>query len=366
MEFVMFKLSSAPHGETLDLHRRSRMQHWIRVALLLTLALGGTAASAADLATSRVQAAGGDDVYVTDGVVEAVRQTVIAAQVPGRITALPVKAGDAVKSGQTLARIDQRAAVQQAAVSQAQVTAARAQLDVAEKEYERSQRLYRLNYISLAAMDQAEAQYKATAAQVRATLAQAGWAATQTTFNVLEAPYAGVLADVSAQLGDMAMPGKALMTVYDPSALRVVVNLPESYLPLLKAGAPVKLEFSGAADKVRWQIAQSVTILPTADPSSHTVEVRLDLPAHLSGLTPGMFARAYFPTSGTGTARLSVPATAVVKRTELYAVYVIDPNGKSQLRQVRIGKSLGDRVEVLAGLQVGERVALDPLAAAKR
>ena len=333
---------------------------------LLVVSLGGAGGIAADLETAQVQVAGGDEVYVAEGVVEALRQTVIAAQVPGRITALPVKAGDAVKSGQTLARIDQRAAVQQAAASQAQVAAAQAQLDAAQKEYEPSQRLYRLHYISQAAMDQAEAQFKATRAQVHATLAQAGLAATQTTFNTLEAPYAGVLAEVGAQLGDMAMPGKALMTVYDPSALRVVINLPESYAPALKPGSPVKLEFSGAADTVRWQTAQSVTILPTADPSSHTVEVRLNLPTNLSGLTPGMFARAYFPISGHGAGRLSVPAKAVVKRTELYAVYVVDGDGKRQLRQVRVGRTLGDRVEVLAGLQAGERVALDPLAAGKR
>jgi multidrug efflux pump subunit AcrA (membrane-fusion protein) len=128
----------------------------------------------------------------------------------------------------------------------------------------------------------------------------------------------------------------------------------------------VKLEFTGVSEKSRWQTAQSMTVLPTADPGSHTVEVRLALPARLNDITPGMFAKAYLPIKGQGAGRLSIPTRAVIKRTELYGVYVVDGNGKAQLRQVRLGKTQGDRVEVLAGLQAGERVALDPLAATTR
>jgi RND family efflux transporter MFP subunit len=286
--------------------------------------------------------------------------------VPGRITGITVKAGDAVKSGQPLARIDERAAVLQAAVSQAQVAAAQAQLEAASKEYERSQRLYKKEYISQAAMEQAQAQYKSTQAQARAMLAQAGVAGTETTLHTLRAPYDGVLAELNVEVGDMATPGKPLLTVYDPSLLRVVANVPESYANSINKAAPIKLEFPGAPAPLRWQTAQAVLVLPTADPSSHTVLVRLSLPAKLAGLTPGMFAKAYLPTSAQRGGRLSIPAKAVIRRTELNAVYVVDANGRPQLRQVRLGDAVGERVEVLAGLQSGERIALDPLAAARQ
>jgi len=338
----------------------------VSTAIVAALALLQGLAFAAGIETAPVQAAGASDVYVSDGVLEAVRQTVIAAQVPGRITDLRVKAGDVVKAGQVLARVDERAATQQAAASQAQVAATQAQLEAAQREFARSERLYGKKYISQAAMEQAEAQFKATQAQVRALVAQASVANTQTSFHTIQAPYSGVVAEVNCELGDMATPGKPLVRMYDPAALRVVADVPESYARALAAGKPAKLELPGAPEALRWQTPTSMTVLPTADPASHTLQVRLALPARVTGLTPGMFARAYLPILSTGTGgRLTVPVAAVITRTELHAVYVVDAQGRAQLRQVRLGRSAGDRVEVLAGLQAGERVALDPVAAAR-
>jgi hypothetical protein len=123
----------------------------------------------------------------------------------------------------------------------------------------------------------------------------------------------------------------------------------------------------GRIKPLRWQV------LPALDPATHTVQVRLDLPAGTAA-APGMFARVWLPgATGTGTgtgngadaARLSVPARAVVRRAELTGVYVVAPDGRPLLRQVRLGPANGDQVEVLSGLAVGERVALDPQAAAR-
>ncbi len=322
--------------------------------------------AAAEVPTAAVEKNGGADVYAADGYVEAVRQSVIASQVPGRVTSLTVKAGDAVRAGEVLVRIDQRAAAQQVAASEAQAAAAQAQLEAARKEYERSQRLYQKQYISQAAMEQAEALFKSAQAQARATLAQAGVATTQTSFHALPSPYTGIVAAVTTELGDMAVPGKPLVTVYDPAALRVVATLPERYAPMLKSGAAVRLELPGAPDDARSQTAQSITVLPIRDPVSHTVQIRLALPAG-TRVAPGAFARAYLPlTAAAGEGALTIPAQAVVRRAELTAVYVADAGGRFHLRQVRLGKASGERVTVLAGLQAGERVALDPVAAAGR
>lgn len=321
-------------------------------------------ARAAGIESVAVKVAGAGDIYIADGAVEAIRLSAIAAQVFGRITELDVKAGDRVKSGQVLARIDERESAQQAAASQAQIAVAQAQLDAARKDLERSQLLFQKRYISQAALDHAEAQFKTTQAQTQAMTAQAQAAETGTSFRIVRAPYNGVLASVTAELGDMAAPGKLLMTVYDPGRLRVVVNVPESYAGTLTPGAAVQLEFPAAPAALRWQKAQSVTVMPTADPASHAVQVRLALPPNTAGLPPGMFARAHLPVKGQRGAGLLVPSKSVIKRTDLYAVYVVDDKGRPQLRQVRLGKTTGDEVEILAGLRAGERIALDPLAAA--
>lgn len=301
-----------------------------------------------------------------DGVVEAVRQTVVAAQVAGAIVALEVKVGDRVRAGQMLARIDARAAEQNTAASDAQVQAARAALEVASREVERQRQLYQKRYISEAALDRAEAQFKSTTAQVNAQLAQAGAARTQSGFFLVRAPYAGIVSEVPVALGDMAMPGRPLVTLYDPSALRVAASVPQTAIPPSLATQDARVQLAGAPDREgAWVDPAHVTVLPTVDPASHTVVIRLDLPKG-GDLTPGMFARAWLPAvTGTGAGKIVIPAQAVVRRAELSGVYVLDAGDRPLLRQVRLGRASGDRVEVLAGVAAGDRVVTDPQAAAR-
>ena len=341
-------------------------------AALFTAALAGTAlsapasasTSAPALASAEVAGGRASSAVAYDGVVEAVRQTVVAAQVPGAVVALPVKAGDPVKAGQVLVRLDARAAEQQAGAAAAQVQAARAAQEAASREFERQQQLYRQNYISRAALDRAEAQHKSAQAEAAAQLASAGAARTQSGFYVVKAPYDGIVSEVSVVMGDMAMPGRPLLTLYDPSALRVSAAVPQSAAP--RAGgtgeAAPQAELPGVAAAriapARWQL------MPAVDPATHTVELRLDLPAGTAA-SPGMFARVWLAGSPAADGRLSVPAGAVVRRAEMTGVYVLGTDGKPLLRQVRLGRASGDQVEVLTGLRAGERVALDPQAAAK-
>ncbi len=342
-------------------------------SLLITLMLATfasdaaptTAAPAPELATLQVRAAAVSDSSGFDGVVEAVRQTVISAQVSGAIVLLDAKVGDRVKTGQVLLRIDARAADQALAASDAQVQAARAALDVAAKDFERQKILFQKAYISPAALERAESQFKATQAQVNAQLAQAGVARTQTGFNVVRAPYAGVISDVPVTLGDMAMPGRPLITIYDPAALRVTASVPQTALAQLTPDQSAKAEVPGLPGASSWITPTQVQVLPTVDAGTHSVLVRLDLPAGINGATPGMFARLWLPTSAANGNRLSVPAAAVVRRAEMTGLYVLDANGRPLLRQVRLGRVSNDNVEILSGLMSGERVALDPQAAAR-
>lgn len=319
-------------------------------------------ASARALATAVVTAGGGMEQSAYDGVVEAVRQTVVGAQVPGAVVAVLAKVGDRVQAGQVLLRLDARAAEQAVAAGAAQVRAARAGQEAATREYDRQRQLFEKNYISRAALDRAEAQYKAAQAEAAAQVAGAGAARTQSDFHVVRAPYAGVVADVAVVLGDMAMPGRALLTLYDPAALRVTVSIPQTVVARLTKEAVPEAEVPGAGGRITPVKAQ---LLPTVDPATHSQELRLDLPAGVAGVAPGMFARAWLPLTGAAQGRLFVPAGAVLRRAELTAVYVVGAGGQPLLRQVRLGRAEGDRVEVLSGVGAGERVALDPQAAAR-
>jgi membrane fusion protein, multidrug efflux system len=342
-----------------------------RVLLTLGMALSlpswpATAAVAAPapLATTAVQSAAGAVAGGYDGVVEAVRQTVVAAQVAGAVTSIDVKAGDSVKAGQLLLQIDARVAEQNASASDAQLLAAQALLDVARKDYDRQQQLFQQQFISRAALDQAESQFKSSQAQAAALRAQAGATRSQSGQYVVRAPYAGIVAEVPVALGDMAMPGRALLTLYEPGALRTTVSVPQSALPDPLQG--VRIEFPGLPGERRWVVPLQTQLLPTVDAGTHTVQLRLSLPPALAGVAPGMFARVWLPGAATPEGRLYVPAAAVVRRGEMTGLYVVDAKGTASLRQVRLGRIDGANVEVLAGVSAGERVALDPQAAARQ
>ncbi|MEO8309609.1 MAG: efflux RND transporter periplasmic adaptor subunit [Caldimonas sp.] len=313
-----------------------------------------------------VRSGGATEAVAFDGTVQAVRQTVVAAQVSGAVVALEVKAGDSVKAGQLLARLDARAAEQTAAVGAAQLQAARAAQDVADREFERQKQLFAQNYISRAALERAEAQHKSAQAEVAAQRAGAGAAQTTSGFYVVRAPYAGVVAEVAIVLGDMAMPGRPLLTLYDPSALRISVNVPQSAASGLGADSQIRLDVPGVGGERTTLRPTRVQVLPTADAATHTQEVRFDLASSVSAVKPGMFARVWLPTPRSGVeSRLYVPQHAVVRRAELTGVYVIGRDGKPTLRQVRIGPTIGNEIELLAGVSAGERVATDPQAAAR-
>jgi len=326
---------------------------------------GAAEATAAPLQTLTIRSQAGGAMASHDAVVEALRQTVVAAQVAGAIVQLDVKVGDRVKAGQVLMRIDARAAEQAATASEAQAQSARAALQLASREFERQQQLFKQHYISQAALDQAEAQFKATRAQVNAQVAQLGLARTQSGFNTVRSPYDGVIAELPVSLGDMALPGRALATVYDPSALRVTANVPQSLGASLEGPSRWLVEIPGVNTVDTPIIPTGVQLLPLVDAASHTLQLRLNLPAMLTGVVPGMFARVLLPGVPGAASALRVPRSAIVRRAEMTGLYVLDATGKPLLRQARLGAAQGESVEVLSGLTAGEQVVVDAAAAAR-
>ena len=294
-----------------------------------------------------------------EAVLEAVRQSTVSAQISGRVVELRFDVGDYVKKGEVIARIDERAAARALEASEAQVLEAQAALANARAQYERSKQLLAQKFISQAALDQAEAAYKSAQARVGALVAGAGAAATERSFATVLAPYSGVVSARHVELGEMATPGRPLMTGFDPSTLRVVATVPQAQVAAIQASGKARIEVPSLG---RWVEVKAMTIVPAADPRTHTTRIRLELPAEVRGVYPGVYARAHFVVGRAP--RLLVPRAAVLKRSEVTAVYVVDEQGRARLRQIRLGTA-GDEtsVEVLAGLKPGERVALDPIKA---
>lgn len=332
-----------------------------------------------------------------EGLVEPLRQTTVAAQVAGAVVELRVQVGDRVRAGQLLLRLDAQAARQADVASLAQVEAARAQADLARRDLQRQQALQQRQFISAAALEQAQAAHSAAEAQLQALQAQSRLTRTQSGWTEIRAPYDAVVAAVPVAVGDMALPGRPLLQLHDPRRLRVSAALPQSVLAALAPDAVLAVEVGGRRLPVsRWQR------LPQADGASLTQTLRAELPPDTPDVVPGMVARLLLPGSmptvsasapplpapgapavasgasptpsaGASAAPatwripadavgIALPLTAVLRRGELTAVQVLDAEGRPLLRQVRLGRVDGDRVSVLAGLRPGEVVRLSPAA----
>lgn len=299
-----------------------------------------------------------DSGYSTEATVEAVKQSTVAAQVSGRVSAIHFDVGDAIKAGTVIVRLSAQELTSAVAGSQAQVAQAVAALGNAKAHYERQQQLFQQKFISQAALDRATADYRAAEAAARAARAGAGQSAALSGYTVITAPFSGIVAARHVEIGETVSPGKPLMTGFDPGDMRVIANIPQARLAEVKASPRVAVEIP-AIDK--WIDATGVTVLPSADTATHTIKVRLNLPSNLAGVIPGMFARAHFSLGGARA--LAIPASAVVHRSEITAVYVVNQNRVS-LRQVRLGApNARGQVEVLAGLNPGEIIALEPVKA---
>jgi len=288
--------------------------------------------------------------YELDGVVEAVRQATVSAQATGRVSSLLAKVGDKVRAGQVLATIDDRDTQTGVARSQAQVAQAEAELANAQAHVQRTRDLRQQGFVSQAALDVAESQFKAARAGRDGAGAGVQQARLAQSFTQVTAPFDGYVMETLAQAGDLAVPGKPVATVYAPQPLRVVVQVPASMGAQARSAQRVELQAGDAW--VQPAAQQGVT---AADPVSQTLTWKMDVPAAAAAqLLPGQQTRVRF-VGGTAQ-RMVVPQAAVLRRGELTGVYVASDKG-FVLKAVRLGVQHGDGVEVLAGLKAGDVVA---------
>jgi len=329
---------------------------WIVGCLLMGAV---TAHSAEQLAVAPVQYREVEQTYSVEGLVEATRQSTVSAQISGRIKEINFDVGSRVNKGQVILRIDEREAAQALAGSNAQVMQAQVMLQNAKATYERSKQLFEQKFISQSALDKAQADYLVARAQAAASEASAGQASLTRGYSDVIAPYGGVVAARLVEVGEMVTPGKPMMVGFDPAEMRVIVSVPQYKLQDIGTHPKVMVELPSLN---RWVKAASISVQPLADARTHSTQVRVYLPNDEAGVYPGMFVRAHFVVGKAD--KLVIPNGAVLHRSEVVAVYVVDEKNAVKLRQVRLGEATADGfVEVLAGLNPGEKVAMDPVKA---
>lgn len=322
--------------------------------VLLSLALPATAA---DLPVAPVSKETVKHEQRFDGVLEAVRRSTVSAETSGRIEELPFDVDDYVPKGEVIVRF--RNAEQQARLESARaaVEEARAQVRQTESEYRRMKELLEQDTVSESAFERAESAYESSRARLESAQGQLALSEEQLERTVVRAPYSGVVTERHVEVGEAAQPGTPLMTGLSLEHLRAVVDVPQRHINPLREHEEARVHMPDGSSLE----ARELDIFPYADEDTHTFRVRADLPQGQHGAYPGMLVKVSF-TTGTEEVLL-VPAEAVVRRSELTAVYVQREDGSLTLRQIRAGRDYDDRVQVLAGLQAGEQVVLDPTAA---
>lgn len=272
------------------------------------------------------------------GTVMAKLRATIEAKVTGRITELPVALGQKFKSGDLLVRLD-------APEIKARLDQAEAGLQQAERDWKRTSALFAQQTASRAESDAAEARYlmaKGAVAEARALLGNVE----------VRAPFDGVVTKKSADVGDLALPGKPLVEIEDPRRLQLEADVPETIAGKVRPGDRMTIHPSQTRNAT---VGIVVEIAPIADPISRTFRVKLDLPDN-GGLMSGQFARLAVP-SGETTA-MRVPSAAVVQRGQLEIVFAVESQ-HARLHLVKTGRRVDDETEILSGLDLGDVVVVE-------
>jgi RND family efflux transporter MFP subunit len=272
------------------------------------------------------------------GTVRAKLHSIIEAKVSGRIEKMLVVPGQNVRTGGLLVQLDAREV-------QAQLDRALAVRQQAENDLKRATDLIQQKILSQSEYDNAQSKFRV--ADAAATEAEALLGYTKVT-----APFDGVITRKYADVGDLASPGKPLLEMEDARDLRLEADVPEAVISHLTLGDKLGVRVSGMTNDLAGVIGE---IAPSADPNSRTFLVKLDLPP-TPGLRAGQFGRAAMPVGETSALR--APASAVVQRGQMELVFVV-LNDHAQLRIVKTGKHIGDEVELVSGVDAGERVVVD-------
>ncbi len=320
-----------------------------RLAILLTAALLAGCRAKVEPPVSgnllpaavRVQTVENKQRVATEEVVGTVRaklHSIIEAKISGRIEQMLVVPGQNVKMGELLMQLDAREVP-------AQLDRALAVRQQAESDLKRATDLIQQKILSQSEYDNAQSKFRVADAAAKEAEAMLG-------YTKVIAPFDGVITRKYADVGDLAAPGKSLLEMEDARDLRLEADVPEAVISHLTLGDKLGVRVSGVTNELEGVVSE---IAPSADPNSRTFLVKLDLPA-TPGLRAGQFGRAAMPVGETSALR--VQASAVVQRGQMELVFVV-VNGHAQLRIVKTGKRIGDEVELVSGVDAGEKVVVD-------
>lgn len=313
--------------------------------------------------TGEVIAADVDEYYESSATVKAKTESVVAARMMGTVTMLQVKEGDPVKAGQLLLTLDDRDVRQKingarAALAEAEsgVAAAARQKELAQTTYGRFKNLFDGKALTKQELDEAETrmkvaelEYERLGEMVKRTRAGLAEARVYQDFTRVSSPVDGVVSTRRIELGTMAMPGVPLFTIEDNSSFRLEIGVNETLVDRLAPGLAVDVTIPATGMELSGKISD---VVGAVDPRTRNFLVKIEVAGE--GLQSGMYAKVRIPVGKRST--ILLPSAIIVEKGQLNGVYTVDGSNLITYRLVRLGKVYGDKREILAGLQPGDKV----------
>ena len=313
-----------------------------------------------------VKATGIAETFEVTGSVKARTSAVVSARIPGTINLLRVREGDRVTKGQLLLQLNAQensatAAAANAGIDEAKQGLAEAMTrkKLADTTFERYQKLFNEQAVTRQEFDTRQSERDLAdqwVARAEARLKQAKessrGASTIADYTRIAAPISGIITSKQVDLGASVFPAQPLMTIEDEGSYQLDLAIPESMGAKVKSGTPVQVALDATNTLFDTKI---VEIVPSADPASRTFIAKINL--EQNGLKSGMFGRGII-SNGNIVNSVMVPKKAVVERGALTFLWVLDKENIARMRIIKAGKIVGEKILILAGLSVGERVVV--------
>lgn len=363
--------SQTPPAQTAKPPRRKRLSTLLRVALsvatilVLMLWILGTfrhgviqaakepvpVESAAGLTTQKIAMQTIPSVTEAVGTVQAEQVAAVTSRVMANIVEMHLSAGQRVSNGETLVVLDDRDLRHRVEQAQDAVRSAEATLAQAQSDYKRDKPLFDQQVITPYDFEHTQTNLKTAEANLHRLQQAERETGVNLSYAVIRSPFTGVVVDKLANLGDLAAPGKPLLTMYEQGRLWLEANVPEDLMDHIRLNELLTFRIDALSREMQGRVAE---IVPSSDPSSRTVVVRVHL-SETKDVLPGMFGRLMLPMKPEQV--LAVPASALIRAGQLAMVDVVQ-EARLERRTVQLGRAIGSQFEVLSGLAAGEMVVI--------
>ncbi len=296
-----------------------------------------------------------------NGAIEGQTAAAVSAKIAGRIEQVMVQEGQHVKAGDPLVQLESIELANSVRTAQDAVTKARINYDLATTDYNRYQTLYNQGALSQQQLDTAVAKLRTAQAELSSALANQNNAEQQYGYGLITAPVDGVVANNTATVGQVVSPGATLMIVEDISTVYAVVNVEQKDLSRVKLGQKAAVTVDTYSDKI---FAGAVDIInPEAGTANRMFRTKVKIDNSGGALKAGMFAKVQL-TAGDPVSVITVPQAAVVQKQGMYFVFTVE-NNKAVRHQVEIGEVSGDSLQIKAGLDLNNKVAVSSVSQLK-